>query len=475
MKMLAGIVIALMIIVSCATSGGGTRVVQVATTEKLLDALWGARPGDDIRIAEGVYGDGTTVFPLSESGTAAARIAVHGAPGSHVVIRGRFKSPPKVDYYDLYNMEIDGAGLSGTPHPHELILAQGKGIHVYAMYLHTNDDNCVSTFGSGDQAGQVFEDLVLRDCHYDSYVQNDFDAWGYKKFVHNVYLDARDRVPPDGNRFLFHGYTQSGVNSGIWLEENVFRNGRVLVGGTNNKTRHSVWKGNVFYESQPSIAYTTPSQVDDVSGNRFWKSPVSLDGLCADCSSPNRITNNKLWEPAAAKYGVWNSLRWWLASGTQTVAAGPHDLIDGNQYYAPGPAEPIHTSYWFPNHVQGTNVPLAKWRADLQDPKGANCRGCEENATVFTTLPLEYSLFRSATEPGRGVLALIAAGATAPTTMAVDLSPVVAVGSRYALIPARLGQWGAPTLSGVYEGGAVQVPVPLEFEVYVIVPAAAAP
>ncbi len=469
---------------SCASAAGrAPRVVDVSNTSQLSDALSDARPGDSIVLAPRTYGTGATSFTWTEPGTADKPITVRGATsadGSHPVIAGRFSFGPGVDNYDISGLEFDGSGEPAYPKGVELVLLQGRNIHFHGNYLHSNGGNCLSTFGSGVQSNQVIEDNVFRDCHYTTYAQNDFDSWGYKKFVHNVYLDARDRTPPDGNNFLFHGYTQSGINSGFYLRENVFSKGRVLFGGTNNKTRHEVAIGNVFYAAGPQIAYRpsnpSPAQVDDFSQNKLWKSPLGIDGLCSGCAAPNRIVGNKFWEPAGAKYSVINALKWCdPVTGAGTKPAGAGDVIDLNQYWSPTPTGAIHVTYWFPGGKQSSDgqIPLTKWRTDLQDPVGANCRACEAGATVYTELPLEYSLFKSDVEAGRGVLALIAAGATEPTAMAVDLSPVVPAGSGYSLIPARLGPWGAPTLSGVYAGGKVTVPIPLEFEVYVIVPSGA--
>ncbi len=472
---------------TCASAPGeaAPRVVNVSTTSQLSTAIHDARPGDSIVLAPRTYGTGATSFAWTEPGTVEKPITVRGATAagdSHPVIAGRFSLGPGIDNYDISGLEFDGSGEPPYPKGVELVLLQGKNIHFHGNSLHSNGGNCLSTFGSGVQSNQVIEDNVFRDCHYTTYAQNDFDSWGYKKFIHNVYLDARDRTPPDGNNFLFHGYTQGGINSGFYLFENVFSKGRVLFGGTNNKTRHEVAIGNVFYGAGPQIAYQpanpSPAQVDDFSRNKLWKSSIGIDGLCAGCSSPNRIVGNKFWEPPSAKYGVIDALKWYdPVTGVGGKAAGPLDLIDLNQYWSPTPTGVIRVTYWFPGGKQSSNgqIPLTAWRADLQNAAGANCRACEAGATVYTELPLEYSLFKSNVEAGRGVLALIAAGATEPTTMAVDLSPVVAVGSGYSLIPARLGPWGAPTLSGVYAGGNVTVPIPLEFEVYVIVPGAAPP
>ena len=478
-SVLAALVLALACSYCASAAGRVPRVVNVSTTSQLSDAISDARPGDSIVLAPRTYGTGATSFRWTEPGTAEKPITVRGstaADGSHPVIGGRFSLGPGVDNYDISGLEFDGSGEPPYPKGVELVLLQGKNIHFHGNYLHSNGGNCLSTFGSGVQSNQVIEDNVLRDCHYTTYAQNDFDSWGYKKFVHNVYLDARDRTPADGNNFLFHGYTQDGINSGFYLRENVFSKGRVLFGGTNNKTRHEVAIGNVFYAAGPQIAYRpsnpSPAQVDDFSQNKLWKSPLGIDGLCSGCASPNRIVGNKFWEPAGAKYGVINALKWYdPVTGAGRKPAGPLDVIDLNQYWSPAPTGAIHVSYWFPGESRAAT---RHWRSGAPTCRTRRGRTVTpaKRARPSTRSSRSSTLCSRATWKQAGAsLCSIAAGATEPTTMAVDLSPVVPPGSGYSLIPARLGPWGAPTLSGVYAGGTVTVPIPLEFEVYVIVPA----
>lgn len=482
-KIIAWFATVLLVAASCAAA----RIVPVSTTAQLTAALSAAQPGDDIQLAPGVYGTGMTSFTFTKSGAAGA-ITVRGitaADGSHPIVKGRFNLGPGMDNYDISGIEFDGAGFPayGQPGTAELVLLQGKNIHFHANYLHTNSGNCVSSFGSGVQSGQVIEDNVTRDCHYTAYVQNDFDNWGYKIFRHNAFLDGRDKAPPDGNNFIFHGYTQSGINSGFYLQENVLANGRVLTGGTNNKTRHEVFLGNVFYKAGPQLSYQpsnpSPSQTDDFSNNLLLKSPLDAGGTCYDCGLVSKFTHNKMWEPLGSTYGVINSLKYYNLAGVGTMPVDAGGLWDWNQYWGATLTGGIYISYWFPGGKQasgnGSGTTLAKWQSDIQNPIGGNCALCEKNSTVYTTPPYEYRLFKSNVDPGRGLLAVVDAGKTVASSIAVDLSPVVAVGSSYSLIPARLGQWGAPTLSGTYAGGNVTVPIPLEFEVYVIVPGAGAP
>lgn len=460
------------------------RVVPVATTAQLTAAVAAAQPGDNILLAPAVFGTGATSFTFTKTGTAALPIFVTGttaADGSHPIVKGRFGLGPVPEYYDISGIEFDGAWmpLYGQPGAAELLLIQGRGVHVHNNYFHTNGSQCLATFGSGVQSGTIVEDNVFRDCHYTTYAQNDFDNWGYKIFRHNVYLDARDRTPPDGNNFLFHGYTQSGINSGFWLEENIFTKGRILTGGTNNKTRHEVMLRNVFYNSAPQLAYQpanpSPAQSDEIAYNLFLNSSLGMDGMCFGCPASMKFHHNKFWAPSTAFYGVINSLKYYNLAGVapQQIPAG--ETWDWNLYWA-NPTGGIYVSYWLPAHNgsgNGNSVTIATWRTAIQSATGGNCPACEVNSSTYTTLPYEYRLFKSNADVGRGVLAVVDAGKTSASSIAVDLSPVVTVGSSYKIVPARLGQWGTPTLSGTYAGGSVTVPIPLEFEAYLVLPGGA--
>lgn len=473
----------------CAMIASPDRIVVVSTTAQLTAAVASAQAGDVIELMPVAYGTGATSFVFTKTGTAALPIRVVGMPGAlpsdHAIVKGRFNLGPAAEFYDISGIEFDGTGLPLYPNGVELLLVQGRGMHVHNNYFHTNGGNCLSTFGAGVQTGQIIEDNVFRDCHYPTYAQNDFDAWGYKIFRHNVWLDARDRTPADGNHFNLHGYTQSGVNSGFYLFENVSMNGRFLTGGTNNKTRHEVFLGNVFYKGGPELSYSpstpSPAQIDDFSYNLLISASITADGICATgCSTPSKFTHNKMWEPATSTYGVINSLKYYdpvTGGGTLPLPAG--DLWDANLYYSPTPTGGIFVSYWLPGGHQasgnGNGTSLAKWKTDIQHPLGGNCPLCEVNSVVYTTPPYEYRLFKSNVDAGRGVLFVVDAGKTVASSIPVDLSPVVAVGSSYALIDSRLGQWGAPTLSGVYAGGNVTVPIPLEAATYLVVPGGATP
>lgn len=480
MKKILGLLAALAI-VTCA-SVRGARIVNVSTDAQLVAALASALPGDDITLADGTFGTGATSFIVSKPGTAGARIAIHGktppCPGcAHATIKGRISFAANVgDYYDFYNVEMDGLGLPvpTSGHSQETILFQGKAAHLWNVSAHTNGDNCLSTFGSGNQAGQVIEDFIGRDCHYPIYAQNDFDSWGYKQFKHVILMDARDRVIPDGNNWLFHGYTEGGINAGFSIDESVFTGGRWIMGSRapNNNARHEKTVNSIFYKADLTMAYTAPTQWDAFDNNYILRGELILDGICADCPAPNHIVGNTLWNPGKAQI---LSLRWMKQDGTKTVAANPLDLIDGNHLFAtPTSTSPDWATYWFPNSKQDccNQTNHDKLKKDLQDPLGANCKLCEATGDTFQTNPNRYWLYKSATV-GQGILTIIRGGSLTPTTYAVDLSPVVAVGSSYAVIPARLGWWGTPVLSGTYTGGTVAVPLPGEFEVYVVVPGAA--
>src|SRR5262249_25378629 len=218
------------------------------------------------------------------------------------------------------------------------------------------------------------------------------------------------------------GYTENGWNSGLWIEDSVFRGARFMIGGTNGHTRHTVLKGNVFFNASPQIAYTSPAQHDDVSGNVVYRSQLTIGFWATD--GPSRFTNNELMTPTPG--GLMGDLRP-VGSGEAPAAvkdAGggshmttpkmgkpqsakfhPQDVIDGNIYLAPDGGS-IRSTWWMPNSRQSCckDKSLAELRTDLQ---ASGCASCEANAkTIPAPVSPRVFLWDNAYEKGRGQLAI---------------------------------------------------------------------
>jgi hypothetical protein len=304
-------------------------------------------------------------------------------------------------------------------------------------------------------------------------------------------LDTQASCRNPKNCFSFHGYTQGGWNSGLWVEESVVRGARFLIGGTNSRTRHTVLKGNVFYSGGPQIAYTSPAQHDDVSGNVIYRSPFTAGFWATD--GPSHLTNNEFMNaPPGAELNDLSPVvaNEGSAAGTAEDAESedasprkkkwvparfhPQDVIDGNTYLAPDGGS-IRSGWRFPDRRQSgpkDGKTLADLRADLQ---AAGCASCEAHGkTIPSPVSPRVFLWGNAYEKGRGELAIYRnadPGGTAPAPVPVDLSPVVEAGSGYAIVKAADGPASAPVVAGTYSGGTVNVPLSGEFEAFLVLPA----
>jgi hypothetical protein len=454
-------------------SGGGNG----ATAErprKLQAAVDAAKAGDEIRLVGGDY-EGR--IHVSTGGSLEHPVVIRNKPGDVVRLKGWIHVDDGVPGVWIVGLDITlpkpDAGKGDV-----CIQMQGADVRAINNYVHDCAQNGISAWRANRSAspGQVVYGNVIARSDHGIYAQNRYDEDGYKKFVRNLILDSETGC--ERNCFSFHGYTESGWNSGLWVEDSIVRGARFIVGGTNGRTRHTVVKGNVFYKASPQLAYTTPAQHDDVSGNVVYGSPLTIGFWATD--GPSRFTNNELMNAAP---GVEiNDLRPVAkpADGKGKPGAAsfnPQDVIDGNTYLAPE-GGPIRSTWWLPDNGKSSccrEKTLADLRAGLQ---AAGCARCEANAkTIAAPVSPRIFLWDNAYEKGRGELAIFrdaaAGGAAGPVP--VDLSKVVTPGASFAIVKAADGPSSAPVISGTYQGGTVAVPLEGEFEAFLVLPASTAP
>lgn len=476
-------------VVYVSQSGGGNGATA-ASPKKLQRAVDGSKPGDEIRLLGGDY-EGK--IRVSSGGTTEHPVVIRSEPGQSARLRGWIHVDDGVP-----SVWIVGLDVSLPAPPAEkgdaCIQMQGEDVRAINNYVHDCAQNGIAAWRGNRSAtgGQlVYGNVVARSDH-GVYAQNRYGEEGYKRFVRNLILDTQKACPR--NCFSFHGYTEHGFNSGLWVEDSVIRGARFMIGGTNGQTRHTVLKGNVFYDASPQIAYTSPAQHDDVSGNVVYGSPLTIGFWATD--GPSRFTRNELMNaapgveindlrpvgpgeaPAAVKDPGGKSHMTTPSKGKpQPARFHPQDVIDGNTYLAED-GKAIRSTWWMPDGRQSCcrDKTLAELRADL---KASGCAGCEANGkTIPAPVSPRVFLWDNAYEKGRGQLAIYRTGGGGEP-VAVDLSKVVAPGSSFAVVKAADGPASAPVLSGTYQGGTVNVPASEEFEVFLVLPgagsAAAAP
>jgi len=454
-------------------SGGGNG----ATAErprKLQAAVDAAKAGDEIRLVGGDY-EGR--IRVSTGGSPEHPIVIRNKPGDAVRLKGWIHVDDGVPSVWIVGLEIT------LPHPDAgkgdpCIQMQGADVRAINNYVHDCAQNGITAWRANRSAspGQMaYGNVIVRSDH-GVYAQNRYDEDGYKKFVRNLILESGAGC--ERNSFSFHGNTESGWNSGLWVEDSVVRGARFIVGGTNGRTRHTVVKGNVFYKASPQLAYTTPAQHDDVSGNVVYGSQLTIGFWATD--GPSRFTNNELMNPApGAEINDLRPVSKPAEAKGKPVSSNfnPQDVIDGNTYLAAEGA-PIRSTWWMTENKRSCcckEKTLAQLRADLQ---ASGCMGCEANAkTIAAPVSPRVFLWDNAYEKGRGELAIFrdagAGGASGPVP--VDLSRVVAPGAAFAIVKAADGPAGTPVVAGTYSGGTVAVPLEGEFEAFLVLPASATP
>ena len=468
---------------------GGGNGATAAAPKKLQSAVDGSKPGDEIRLLGGDY-EGR--IRVSSGGNAEHPVVIRNEPGQAARLKGWIHVDEGVPSVWIVGLDISPAGEAEKGGV--CIQMQGADVRAINNYVHDCARNGISAWRPNRSAapGQLAYGNVIARSDHGVYAQNDYDEEGYKKFIRNLVLDSEAGCKR--NCFSFHGYTEHGSNSGIWVEESIVRGARFLIGGTNSRTRHTVVKGNVFYAGSPQIAYTSPAQHDDVSGNVIYKSALTVGFWATD--GPSRLTGNEFMSappeaemndlrpvgageaPAAVKDSDGKSHTTSPEKGKpQPARFHPQDVIDGNVYLAPDGGS-IRSTWWFPDHRASCckDKTLADLRADLQ---ASGCARCEANGkTIAAPVSPRVFLWDNAYEKGRGELAIYSnagsSGAGA-VSVPVDLSKVLEAGAGYAIVRAADGPASTPVASGTYAGGTVNVPMSGEFEAFLVLPASSSP
>jgi hypothetical protein len=438
---------------------GALRVVTVSKASKLQDALDDARPGDWILVS-GTVGENTK-FIYSKSGTAEHPIVVSGVPGTGATISGGLVQKPNGGTFGYFQVVGDllltQTGMRRVPCL-QMVGPGQKAINLTLAGCEGGNGLLMNDSGPGQEA----YGNVVRDSDHGMYVQNSY-ASGYKLVRRNIFLpDTLCRW----NCYSVHGYSEKGANAAIWLDQNIFAGAKHwILGGTNPTTKHEKVTGNVHWQTGGQVGYREGcGQLDAFTENVFLKASVQLDPLCYG-GDPNVIRDNEFYSPDGATF---YSVRYRDASKAHQNV-NPGDVWDGSRFLVSEPGGSVGVTYWFKGPAgqeccRKTN--LAKWRSQLA---AAGCSGCETKATEVTAVPSpRYWLTGNEYEAGRGQLAVLNWEATGRSTVPVNLSSVLAVGTAFTVTRAEDMPYGPPALSGTYSGGDVAVPLNGPFQAFVV-------
>ncbi len=417
-------------------------------------ALSSGNPGDLYWLLEGTYrGD----FRPSRAGTEARPIVFRAEQGKHVLIEGGFTF--RAGYNWIWGFEIsdqqnvqDGGGAE--------MLA--PGIRVINNVIHNQYGNI--GIGAWQQGkGQVIYGNILyrqtpnNNNPHNIYAQNDFKKWGYKYIVNNMILDASEAT---FNTYNVHCYTEGGLITGLWLEKNILRNGKFLIGGFNAPAENEVVKENYFYKSKIQFGYRRPTQVR-FQNNYVVRSPLFTEWVWGvgetifPQSAPSIYTGNEFIRPPGPHVRFSTSA--YLASGRceGCPRIRPNDVFDQNKYSAP-----FKGTFYADSKRNGV-VNLATWR---KITAAAGNAFDVHSTEVPAPKGVKTAILKNDYDPSRAHMAVY--NFSGAKRVRVDLSSFLPNGTGFAINDAKQ-TFQSPVAAGIYSGP-VEIPCESEFRVFLI-------
>ncbi len=421
----------------------------------LIKAIDTAKPGDLYWLQEGTY---RGVFELSREGTEKNPIVFRAAAGKRVVVQGAFKMSGQYNW--IWGLEItDPGGVATTGGGAEML---APGTRLINNVIH--DQYGKIGIGAWQQgAGQVvygnivYNQIPKSNNPHNIYVQNDFANWGYKYVVNNMFLDSLDATP---DTFNVHAYTEGGLITGLWFEENVIRNGKFLLGGFNLPADREVVKENYFYKSTVQFGYRRPTQVRFQSNylgrtqlltEWFWGAGESQYKQTA----PNVYSGNEILNPPGPH--VHFSTSAYLPSGRceGCPRIRPVDVFDQNKY-----SSPFRATFYADNKNLGV-LGMEGWRRATEE---AGKRFDSNSIVVGQPKDAKVVILKNDYDPSRAHLAVY--NWSNGANVRIDLAGFLPVGARFAIFDARK-VFQSPVLSGTYSGP-FELPLGREFGAFLI-------
>jgi hypothetical protein len=415
------------------------------------------KPGSVIWMRGGVYGTGKTIFYSSLVGTPAAPIVVRQYPGEHATIDGWLQigccdqdsHPDRGAYVWFWGLEFassitDRTGAPAGPPDYgssailNAIDSWAPGTRLINLVIHDTRQG----IGLWSEAAnsEVYGCLIYNNGFQASdrghghgiYVQN---KAGVKRLLDNIIFDQFGAG--------IHAYgTDNAQVRNITAEGNIaFNNGSVSSGAKNDD--------NLLFASGSGLSnivvrnnytYHTPS--DDIGYSRI--------GWQFDAENNNAVIENNYWIGGNIAIMVD---RWKYATFTNNVVYSKTQLLTVVDPILPQNLTNYrwdHNSYYGSGRFScgGSEENWQTWQAVGMDRAGSYTEGRPEGSWVFIR-PNRY-------EPGRGNIAIY--NWDLKPSLAIDLSSLLSVGTNYEIRDAE-NFFGAPIVSGVYDGKPVPIPM----------------
>jgi RNA polymerase sigma factor (sigma-70 family) len=412
--------------------GGAGSGATTADPMSLPAAVSTAQPGDLFWLDSGRY-DGAV--DLKANGTTERPIIFRARQGMQAHIAGRVHMYGANNW--LWGLEITVPELNDLA-----VTAEAQGAHVINCVLHQSGGGIA---GWNRGPGHVYYGNIIYGVggdikpkwsrtNYPLYLQNDFDKNGYKYAVQNLLLDGR---PFDGD-YNLHAYADDGYVSGLVIRQNAIVNGAFqLGGGPNPQHRHIVADNLIYNASMTRLGFGAPIQMEFrnnylagtyINFTDFWG-----EGERAARWLPNVFTGNEICRPTRAAVMFRTS-----RDGKEKI--DPGDIWDRNVY--PEPFE----GWMHANGKDLRRLDFAAWRQET-----AAAGNAFDASSRTSPAPKEAKVFVWANEyePGRGHVAIV--NWAKAESVRVDLSAVVAEGTKFTVHPAR-NTFGPASVEGTYAG-----------------------
>lgn len=432
-------------------SGDGSRVRPLNLAAALNGAL--AQPGDTFWVMGGEYALGYIATTLH--GAAGRPVTVRAVPGQRVSVDGAITLFSSVGYVDFWGMEwkrSDPDRISAQSGFNPTDIAKRNGFntfvpHVRLINLVIHDQLGAGVYLSPETVGSEVHGCLAYNNGY--LTQDVRDGHGYYVRNHGEAKALSDNFAFNGIASGFHIYSE-GVDTlnNITLDGNVAFNAGVyapaggyrdlLVGGDGGQvTVDNIAISNSFLYYKPGSAATV-----------IGMAQIGRDGVNARLAlAGNHFTAGMMLKNWSSGTVTGNRV---AASGTLVDhyqnLAGPWGLFwDANVYQSfDASAAPFHLTQSRPNALS-----FGAWQQVTGfDAASALTTGTYGGVEIYVR-PNKY-------EPGRANL--IVYNWARQSTVAVDVSPVLPVGTAYEVRNVQ-DFFAPPVLSGIYTGESLVLPM----------------
>lgn len=407
------------------------------------------KPGDIIWLRGGTYGTGgSTVFYNRHDGTQSAPIIIRAYPGERATVNGGIITDTDSSWTWFWDLEITNTSTvrvcppSGRPCGINML---GRGLKVINCVIHDAGHPGIGYWRSVGDGGEVYGTLLWANGLYDTETPpgTPTNPWTRGSAIYAQNQDGtryiRDVISFRNFTTGFKCYTEGGYADGFWVEGNInFDNGEwnILMASKNNPMQRMKVLSNYLYrraddgaQSLQTGYYDTPNIDGEISDNYVMTG--TSPALYVKNYPTLTVTRNTLMGRTGQGLLVQ-----WIRGPLTSV------LWDNNTYRGGA------TSGF---RLENTSYNFAGWQA---------AAGVDANSTYTSAQPtgVHVAVRPNLYEPGRAHVAVFNWDLAASVN--VDLSSVLRIGDRYEIRDAQ-NYYGAPVVTGFYDGNPVALPMNL--------------